>query len=191
MLVGFAFLCCVQAGGWPAIAPISSEHSYVDDLKGNDTPFVLVVRDVAGNPVYRLECHNGDYDNVSGFNFSGDFDCALFALSSGVPSSHDLLATNAEAKVGRDWYNRGRMLAGQLWEGCEAVPEYGAVRHFMLRGMLITFEFKDLTWFPFEDFHRPRLRAFTFAVSFVVDSQAQTALAAPVGEPMPSGRCGW
>ncbi len=183
--------CHGEGEKWPEIRPVQAERTFVDGGSGGDTPFLLLVSDTSRTLVDQLECHNGDYDSVSGFNFSGDFHCALFALNAGVVTSHDLLASEEEAKIGRDWFNRGRMLASQLWPSCGLYPEYGAIRHFRLRGMVITLRFDALKWFPFERFQRHRLEAFRFKIVFMRDPDARSVVAEAVKDSVPPTSCGW
>jgi hypothetical protein len=87
------------------------------------------------------------------------------------------------------------MTASQLFGSCGTVPEYGMVRHFSLRGMLITFQFSDLVWSKqrrplrrsLSQAH-PQLQQFSFTVSVIVDGTAQTASAKAV-QGTPAGTC--
>jgi len=182
-------LLASAADRWPTIQAVSDEHSFALNEQGGDTPFALVIKDKAGEAVYKLECHNGDYEGRSPINFSGDFQCALFGLKRGVRDSGNLLATDTPAEQGSDWMNRGRMLATQLWDGCAGYAEYGSVRHFRLRSMLITFQFKNLKWLSFERYNRPRLQAFKFGISVVPDDEVSTAFAEPVPGERPPPEC--
>src|SRR6476660_3829391 len=67
---------------WPRIRAKQAQQTFVDPGKNNaDTPFKLLISDVKGVVVYRLECHNGNYETDAEITFSGDFHCALFAVS--------------------------------------------------------------------------------------------------------------
>ena len=180
-----------QLGRWPLIQAISGKQTYSDAGNGGDTPFLLVVKDRVGAPGYKIECHNGDYEDESGFNFSGDFHCAMFAISGTKIVNGNLLASEKERRAGRDWFNRGRMIAGQIFGPCAEYPDYGAVRRFRLRGMLVTFQFEDLAWFPFPQYNRHRLSHFTFRVSVVPDLSAQTEMAEQAPSPKPPKPCDW
>ena len=50
---------------WPEVAPATAQQTYILDGTSRDTPLVVLVRDVAGVPVYRIECHNGEFDDQS------------------------------------------------------------------------------------------------------------------------------
>ena len=177
-----------EADNWPVILPLEEKQTYLRSGNGGDTPFIAVVKNVTGVPSYKLECHNGDYDDTSDFNYSGDFQCYLFALKDGQRSSYNLLANPYQATVS-DWFNRGRMFADQISEQCGGFAEYGRIRHFRLRGMVVTFRFDDLEWFPFKQFNRVRLRKFTFRVSFVPDKNALTEVAEAVSVAIPPKAC--
>ena len=145
-------------------------------------------------PAYEPECHNGNYADTSELTFSGDFQCALFALNeSRAVVSWNLLATDEPAQQQSDWFNRGRMIANQLFGFCGTVPEYGKLRHFSLRGMLITFQFSNLIWSnqnrsprQYRAQSRPQLQQFSFDVSVIEDGTAQTASAKAVSGTPPS-----
>lgn len=120
---------------WPEIRATEAQLTFVDPGKDDaDTPFRLLLRDTNGNTVYRLECHNGNYEGASEITFSGDFHCALFAVTGDLRRSGNLLAEDTEAQGRSDWLNRGRMIAAQLRGQCAATP-YGTTRVFRLRGM--------------------------------------------------------
>ena len=180
---------------WPSVQPVH-ETRIVKESRA-DTPFLLLIDSKSGTPEYKLECHNGNYDGTSEITFSGDFQCALFALNGrGAVVSWNLLATDEPAQQQSDWFNRGRMMANQLFGPCGAVSEYGRVRHFSLRGMLITFEFSDVVWSKqkgspgrFQPQSQPQLEQFSFSVSVEVDPTAQTASAKPM-EGKPASACG-
>jgi hypothetical protein len=109
---------------------------------------LLFIKNTAGVPIYKLECHNGNYEELSGLDFSGDFQCALFAIKGGTRNTWNLLVSQAEAEERSDWLDRGRVTSNQFRGECGEVPEYGKLRNFRLRGMLITLEFSNLKWSP-------------------------------------------
>lgn len=171
-----------NAESWPTIQPVEAKQNYVHPgMNGTDTAFLLLLRSRNGTPLYKLECHNGNYEETSELNFSGDFQCALFALKDGDRASWNLLATNSKAEQGSDWLNRGRMTANQLWGDCGAIPEYGVTREFRLRGMLLRFRFTDLQWSPSSEHRQPQLEGFTFEVSALPDRGAVEATASSPG----------
>lgn len=115
---------------WPLVQRIERQTTIVFGRFGGDTPFVLDVNDSSGRVVYRLECHNGDYEDQTVMNFSGDFQCALFAVKKGKRMSGNLLVPEDARAQNSDWLNRGRMVARQLMSDCEKYAEYGAVSSF-------------------------------------------------------------
>ncbi len=136
-----------HASNWPIIQPLHGQRTFINPGRGNaDTPFLALIKDAGGVPIYKLECHNGNYENESEMNFSGDFQCALFALKGDALASGDLLAANTRNEQSTDWWNRGRMRSAQLREPCLAFPEYSTDRRFKLRGMLITLRFSGIQW---------------------------------------------
>jgi hypothetical protein len=181
-----------QPPSWPSVQPTQAAQTIKESRA--DTPFLLLIDGTSGAPAYKLECHNGNYEDTSEITFSGDFQCALFALNgSGAVVSWNLLATDEPAQQQSDWFNRGRMTANQLFGSCGAVPEYGMVRHFSLRGMLITCRFSRLVWSKqkrqdgrSQSQSQPQLQQFSFHVSVTVDDTAQTASAKAVQVTPPS-----
>ena len=133
-----------QLAGW--IQPLQEKHTFSHAAGDTDTPFLIFIRDAKGVPAYKLECHNGNYDDKSGYNFSGVFQCALFAVKGNTQATGNLLAARTKDEESTDWWNRGRLLSSQLRGECLYYPEYSTVRHFKLRGMLITFRFADIVW---------------------------------------------
>jgi hypothetical protein len=178
-VVMIGFLLNVAASSqeiWPTIQPFSAKRTLYPGR--GDTPFVAPLKTTNGTPAYEIECHSGDYENTGGFNFSGIFQCVLFAVSrNSVRTSWNLLATDQKAEQGTDWFNRARMTSVQLWGECSADPEYGTLRRFRLRNMAISFEFGDLQWSPTGIPVEHRLNRFTFKLTVVPDKTATTATA--------------
>jgi len=190
LLVSLTTILPGEMQDWPVIEPTEYKQTYVNPGKeGADTPFLLFLKNSKGVPLYRVECHNGNYEGSSELNFSGDFQCALFAIKNGRRTSWNLLATETKAEQRSDWLNRGRMTSNQLWEECGLLPEYGRVRHFRLRGMLITFRFTGLHWSPEANQRQHKLDEFTFEISAVPDKNAESSNAATVKGSAPPSSC--
>ncbi len=175
---------------WPTVRPVHEKRVFVDPEGKTDTPLIVFLYDTRGVPVYKLECHNGNYGVESGIWYSGDFQCALFALKGASLASGDLLAANTKDELSSDWWNRGRMRAAQLRGTCLAYPEYSTDRHFKLRGMLLTLRFADVKWSPRKDKqNEPRLARFTFLLRVVPDESAQGSGAELPHGPKPPSAC--
>ena len=79
-----AAILLAQASQWPVIRPLEEKRVFINPGQNNaDTPFVAFIKASDGVPTYKLECHNGNYEDESEMNFSGDFQCALFAVGRG------------------------------------------------------------------------------------------------------------
>lgn len=180
-----------QARKWPVIRPLKEKRVFIDPGRNNaDTPFVVFIRDSEGVSVYKLECHNGNYEDESEINFSGDFQCALFAVKGTTRTSSNLLAADTKDELSTDWWNRGRMRAAQLRGECLKYPEYSTDRHFKLRGMLLTLRFSDVKWGPGSDQqNKPLLTGFTFILRVVPDESAKSSRAELVIGPKPPAAC--
>lgn len=196
--VGFAVFAAADAGGsrvrmgpWPAVRALHAEHTFINPgAGGKDTPFFAFVRDTRGVSVYKFECHNGNYDGESEINFSGDFQCALFAVSGRELTSGNLLAADTKDELSTDWWNRGRMLANQLRGKCLSYTEYSTNRHFEVRGMLITMQFTKVGWSAKKnDRGNPTLTRFTFTLNVIPDSKAHGSRAELPPGPKPPTSC--
>ncbi len=149
----------------------------------------MILRTPGGASVYKFECHNGSYEDMTFINFSGDFQCALSSFEGNRRTSWNLLASDDRNEQTSDSFNRARMASNQIWRDCGLIPEYGRVRHFRLRGMRITFEFKDLQWAPSTTALRSRLTGFTFVLDVAADANATSATAEKVETPWPGPPC--
>jgi len=176
---------------WPKVRFFTHEWYISSASKaGTDTPVLAYIEDSAGEPTYKIECHSGEYSNQSEMNFSGTYQCALFAWNDGHNLSWNLLADRDHQNS--DWDNRGRMLAQQLEGSCRKTAEYGIHRTFRLRGMRLDLTFKDLKWGPGSSPERMKeqLESFTLAAVVHADSTATTAQAEVVST-RPPRSCGW
>jgi len=180
-----------QVSKWPVIQPLEESRVFVNpDQNDSDTPFVSFIRDENGVPLYKLECHNGNYEDESEMNFSGDFQCALFAVKGTTRTSGNLLAADTKNELTTDWWNRGRMRAAQLRGECLKWPEYSTDRRFKLRGMLLTLQFTDVKWSSLKDQqHEPLLGGFTFLLKVIPDESAQSSRAELAPGPKPPTAC--
>ena len=179
-----------QANRWPTVRSFHGKYVFVDPEGKTDMPLTVFLYDTRGVPVYKLECHNGNYGVASGIWYSGDFQCALFALKGASLASGDLLAANTKNELSSDWWNRGRMRAAQLRGTCLAYPEYSTDRHFKLRGMLLTLRFADVKWGPGKDKqNKPLLTRFTFLLRVVPDESAQSSRPELPSGPKPPSAC--
>lgn len=175
---------------WPPIRPVEVSRTLNNKTTIADTPFFLSIKDVHRVTIYRLECHNGNYENGSKINFSGDFQCALFAIKNGSRVSGNLLATNTKDELSTEWWNRGRMRSAQLRGKCLDYPDYSTDRIFKLRGMRLTLRFTKMKWGRNKSReHGPVLTGFTFTFKAVPDESAHTANADVVGAPAPPASC--
>ena len=186
-----AAVLIAQTRKWPIIEPLKEKRVFINPGQNNaDTPFMDIIRDNGGMPAYKLECHNGNYDDETEMNFSGDFQCALFAIKGNTLVSGNLLATNTKDELSSAWWNRGRMRSVQLLGECLNYPEYSTVRHFRLRGMLITLHFEEIGWSIVKDQQdNPLLERFTFTVNVVPDAKAKSSRAEVIAGAIPPASC--
>ncbi len=176
---------------WPPVLPVHRVFTFIHPGQGGrDTPALVLVPRQEGGTVYKLECHNGNYNDESEMSFSGDFQCALYALQGGRVASGNLLADSTHDQQTSDWlFNRGRMLSVQLSDRCGAYPEFGLVRHFRVRGMRVTLEFEDLQWSTSNG--QEGLDQFTVDLTVEPDLGALAETSEMAGAPRPPTGCGW
>jgi hypothetical protein len=190
-LVLMPMVWLAQASKWPVIRPLEERRVFTNPGQNNaDTPFMVLIKDNQGVPVYKLECHNGNYEDESEMNFSGDFQCGLFALKGTARTSGNLLAADTKNELSTDWWNRGRMRSAQLRGECLKYPEYSTDRHFRLRGMVLTLSFTNIQWGQDKNHqNNPLLTGFTFIFKAVPDMSAQSSRAEVMAGPEPPESC--
>ena len=180
-----------QINRWPSIQPLE-EKRVLNNLGAPeaDTPIVAFVKDSHGVSVYKLECHTGDYEDESEINYSGDFQCAFFAVKGTTLISGDLLAADTKDELSTDWWNRGRVRSAQLRGKCLRYPEYSTERKFKLRGMLITLRLRDVQWSSRKDKQGdPLISGFTLDLKVVPDESAHSPRSELVAGPKPPTSC--
>jgi hypothetical protein len=185
-----SFSSKTQAANWPVIHPLHETRTFVNQRSNTDYPFLALIKDTAGIAVYKLDCHNGNYVGDSEMNFSGDFQCPLFALNGSNLASGNLLAASTPNEQSADWWNRGRLRSAQLRGDCLLYPEYSTERHFRLRGMRVTLRFTDIEWCARKDQqNNPLLKRFKFILDVVPDTDAHSLTAELPGGPEPPRSC--
>jgi hypothetical protein len=182
-----------QAPNWPSIQALHETRTIVNPPMGNitDNGFTAWVKDVGGVPIYKIECHGGNYNNDSSpINFSGDFQCAFFAVHNSKITGGNLLAANTRNEQSTDWWNRGRLRSPQLRGNCLSFPEYSTDRHFKFRGMRVTLRFGDVKWnSEKENEGTPRLEGFQVTLGVVPDPSAKSAISEIPPGPTPPKSC--
>src|SRR5260221_4153629 len=118
---------------WPVVQTLHRSFVIQEPSKAVVQTFI---HDNSGADLYLFICRTGDDESVPGVNYVGDLDCRLMEAKGGEREENLLLETHAPDVAA--WYSRGRMLADELSGACAKYPEYGRLRHFRLRGMLLT-----------------------------------------------------
>ena len=175
----FLFLCIVlsvaaarASAEWPEI--VGESQSFHIASPASQPPVDMVVHDVHGKVVYRLRC--GSFDTpIKDFAFSGDFECYLQTVPPNYSRASSLFAEKSPESG--DWQTRARFLATEVQPPCDRIPDFGAIRHFSLRGMDITLSMSNIRFTTEEN--RLRLRSFDFKISVRPDAAAKSALTMP------------
>ena len=165
---------------WPKVAPFHQSYRVIQA----SIPVIKATIDgVDEQPLYLFICRSGDDDSV-GVNYSGDLDCRLIPYSEGEVETTLLIETHNERTPA--WYSRGRMFANELYGKCAEYPEYGAIRHFSVRGMQITLRYGDIKFNAQTANGQPSLNSYTLTVDVVPDKSATTDIAKASGYIDPS-----
>ncbi|PYY16276.1 MAG: hypothetical protein DMG60_15460 [Acidobacteria bacterium] len=117
---------------YPAVQPFSKT---VDVPSVSTTSVVTVINAPTGKSLYKLQCHSAGYSGDPDFDYSGDFECRLSSISQ--KDKYSTLLTE-DLHQSRDWESRGRFFASELKGQCALIPNFGSVRRFRLRGMILT-----------------------------------------------------
>ena len=190
-LLAFSLGASIKAGAaWPPVLPVHKMYTFAHaGENGGDTPVKVFVLSTAYDTLYRIECHNSNYNDTYDLMFSGDFQCALWAVKHDELASGNLFADSSKLQRESEWFNRGRLLAKQVSEQCASYPEYGLTRHFRTRGMSITLAFGDIRWSMSTS--QRRMEQFTVDITVEPDSTAQSETSETARAPMPPRGCGW
>lgn len=153
---------------WPKIKDVQVTYRiFAKDIKGFDIP----IFGLNGKLLYDIKCYPGGYSGDKDFDYSGFIDCRLISKYSEEKVS--TLFADSEDQTS-DWENRGRFLPGHLYPGCAEYPDWGAKRTFLLRGMKITLELKNIR---FDDATNRNVAGdFDFSITVINHSGANSAL---------------
>ena len=157
---------------YPTIKPLRQTFDIPDVRKAN---IAVDISSTDGVPLYRLQCHSAGYAGDPGFDYSGDFECRLTSIG-----RHDAYSTlfTEDSHQSRDWESRARFFARSLRGACASIPQFGAIRSFELRGILLTLKIDNPV---FAD--DGALRSLTFTVQATAKRSARRAIAEVVPVP--------
>lgn len=180
-----------RAENWPVVRPLLAVRTIKHlETHGSGTSFVAFIKNTQGDPVYKLECRNGNYTDTSEIDFSGAFQCALFAVHGSSVTSGNLLAADTKNELSTDWWNRGRMRSTQLRGKCLQYPEYSTDRHFELRAMRLTLRFTSMKWSRSNPQQGPpQLSGFKFTFKVAPDKSVKSSRAQVPASPKPPKGC--
>ena len=120
---------------YPVITPAEKTFHILDVAKANVRFFV---HSPNGQPMYELQCHSSSFSGDPDFDYSGDLECRLSSAGHHKDQYSTLLTEDPEQS--RDWQSRARFFGSDLRPPCSAIPQFGAIRKFRLRGMDLTLE---------------------------------------------------
>ncbi len=163
-----------KAASWYPVQRIQEVFAISDPNKGLIKTFI---RSIQGTPLYLFVCRTGEDTAVPNIVYTNDLDCRLIPARLGE-IEENLLVEEPKEKA---WFSRAHMIAQQLFGECADYPEYGKLRHFMLRGMRLTIEFFDVEFAatppPVDGPPSARLRSYKLRLTVVPDRTARRAIA--------------
>ncbi|HEY9157475.1 hypothetical protein [Candidatus Binatus sp.] len=128
---------------WPEMAEFTAKVEIETSADRIFFEFPLI--DVHGETRYGFICAGGSEKYLAKLgapwdvNYVGPFACRLVEGKTDPVKSEDSLLSEDESPY---WYSRGRLdNFRELTGSCARYPEYGALRHFRLRGFELTLSF--------------------------------------------------
>jgi len=168
---------------WPKIEAAEANVRVFYIANPDQNGFDLAIRSTDGRPAYTLSCHTFDYQSPH-LVYSGMMQCYMFPVPwiAGTENLLDdaLATTSAES--------RARFLPRHLAPRCAVTPEWGAVRHFWFRDLVVTLSVTDIKRNPDPDRpDRPFIESYTFAAKV----QPYPGAATPSAQRIAEGRPDW
>ncbi len=142
-IIGEPSLGACAGSTWPLLQQSTARIGV--DTSAERIFFQLPLLDVHGVTRYTLNCAGGndkfldELGQAQQINYVGPFACRL---NEGKSDSENSLLSEDESAY---WFSRGQVHDfSEIIGACGRYPEYGAVRHFRLRGFELTLEFTDI-----------------------------------------------
>ena len=135
-----AGFCAGQA--WPTMAEFTAKVGIETSAERIFFEFPLL--DVQGQPRYRFICVGGSDEFLAQWqvNYVGPLSCRLVEGTKNPEEYEDTLLWEDDSA---HWFSRGQIHDfHDLTGSCAKYPEYGALRHFRLRGFELTLTFGDV-----------------------------------------------
>jgi hypothetical protein len=159
---------------WPAVKPITQDYDFQD---ASHATVNLVLDGTSGSHLYLFHCRPGLLRGIAGeeADFNGDFDCHLHSLYS-RDRYQSLLIDDPLDVV--EAHSRGEVWVKDLRGKCGEYPDWGRMRSFRLRGMILKFEMRHVRFTETKS-EDPKLAAFKFKVQVISDPTAFSSIAEP------------
>ncbi|MBZ5647110.1 MAG: hypothetical protein LAN37_07810 [Acidobacteriia bacterium] len=136
----------------------------------------LDLRSVSGSLLYSFRCRSGESGDAE-FDFSGDFQCWLRSLT---PDDVyiDLFTYEPLGNLGIE--SRARFFSEELLGRCADYPEYGRIRTFRVRGMVVRLALSHVRFVLGRRYGRgkriPLVHSFDLEVGVVPDDRILSAI---------------
>ncbi|HEV2387690.1 MAG TPA: hypothetical protein VGS20_10605 [Candidatus Acidoferrales bacterium] len=152
----------------------------------------VVIRDLRGAQLYRLQCYGWEADRSADDPFpqepySGVFDCHLQP----PPAERWTTLLSDQWDLGEQ-HTRAVVQPGQIFGRCAEYPEWGNVRHFRLRGMGLTLKYGDVRWSEKPDPGHPSVKLHVpISMRFGVVAMRDPTAVSMIAEPVPYAEPPW
>jgi hypothetical protein len=168
---------------WPTVEAAKSSVRVFYIANPDRNGFDLAIRTTDGRPAYTLRCHTFDYQSGA-LVYSGMMQCYMFPVP-WLQGARNLLDDDT---VRSSTESRARFLPRHLAPRCAVTPEWGAVRHFWFRNLVVTLAISDIKRNPDPDRpERPFIEAYTFTARVQPYPDAPT----PSSQRIAEARPGW
>jgi hypothetical protein len=164
---------------WPQVVRLEVNYKFpIASQADVDLP----ISSSAGETLYRFRCLP-DFPSKNG-TIAG-LGCYLIPANGHDEGLESATLLNDNPEEQRIAHGRGQMWTDFVRGNCASYPEYGAERHFRLRGMKITVRMTDVKFGPNKEFQDSArtvrtIASFELAVNVVPDRDAVSAVSEPI-----------
>ena len=173
---------------WPRMPAFAA--SWTVKFDGSPIDINVPLRDAHGKVRYRFICRGGSVDYLDAIE-SAVFvhEDPICILSPGAVESEASLFSEDDSAA---YFSRGALEEETLVGACAAYPEYGQIRHFRLRGFILTLSVREIRMratpvAASASNKGGRITTASIGLSLRADPTARTAIAEPPGYLDPKG----
>ncbi|MCC6918783.1 MAG: hypothetical protein IT548_06235 [Alphaproteobacteria bacterium] len=144
LVIAAALVMCARASAprWPDVAATEGKVHVIYVANADPNGLEMTIKSPGGAPLYMLTCHNFDHVGGGDLTYSGLMQCYLFPWQRYI-GQRNLLDDDTSTP---SYQSRARFAKEHVLPDCSGYAEWGAVRHFWLRGMVVTLAVRNLTF---------------------------------------------